>query len=89
MRAPWLIVVVPCFLLAGCAVDDPPMVADHASKTYRADLVACRMQATGQADTEVKKRGPLFLTYPISFTFERSRLTRVCMESKGYRLNTG
>ena len=65
------------------------MVADHASPTYRANLAACRTQATGEADTAVKKRGPLFLTYPISFTIIRSRLTRTCMEAKGYRLNSG
>ena len=78
--------LIAMLVLSGCVADDPPVIADHASAAYRADLEACRDEGADVADKDVKKRGPYFMTYPVSFVVLHSRETRRCLERRGYRL---
>ncbi len=78
-------VLVSGLVLAGCAYD-PPMRADHASATYRKDLVACQDAGDKEAHRRVMASGILFLTYPASLPIQQRIQTRKCMEGKGYKL---
>ena len=71
--------------LAACAYD-PPMQADHGAPHYVADLAHCQDAARAAADTAVKQRFHLFIIYPVSVPIERRVQTRICLESKGYKL---
>ena len=71
-------------LAAGCGDYVPVVQADHDSPRYAADVEACQTQGANEADRRVKARGPLFLTYPVSFPIiEREQIT-ACMHGRGY-----
>lgn len=70
--------------LAGCGDYEPVVRADHDSPRYAADVSACQTQGAADADRRVKARGPLFLTYPVSFPLMERRAITDCMAGKGY-----
>ena len=72
-------------LLPGCGYD-PPMVADHASAAYKADLDACN--DTG-GTAAAKRAGATFrrwVTYPFSYPPLKREEVRACLVKKGYAL---
>lgn len=71
-------------LLAGCGDFVPVVQADRDSPKFLSDLSACQTEGADAADRRVKARGPLFLTYPVSFPLtEREEIT-ACMQKRGY-----
>lgn len=82
MRLPWLI--VPIAALAGCGDYVPAVKADHDSPRYVADVAACQDQGDAEADKRAKKRGPYFLTYPVSFPLLERQAIDDCMHARGY-----
>ncbi len=77
--------LIASLALSACAYD-PPMRADHATPSYQADLAACRKSGVAEADRRMNAFAYLFLTYPISYPFERRQRVRLCMQGKGYAL---
>src|SRR3954447_11868265 len=82
-----ILALVPV-LAAGCAYD-PPVAGDRRSAGFQADLAACRDVAEKNAYHAVIGRGPLFMTYPISYPLIKRREIRTCMVSKGHPLQEG
>jgi hypothetical protein len=71
--------------LAGCGDYDPPVLADHDSAAYQADLAACQQAGDTAADRRAKATFPMFVAYPVSLPWEQRVLISRCMAAKGYK----
>jgi hypothetical protein len=71
--------------LGGCGDYDPPVVADHETAGYQADLAACQQAGDAAADRRAKATFPMFVAYPVSLPWEQRVLIGRCMAAKGYK----
>jgi hypothetical protein len=71
-------------LLAGCGDYAPYVKADRDSPKFAADVAACQDQGAAEADRRAKARGPLFMTYPVSYPILERQQIAACMHARGY-----
>ena len=71
--------------LAGCAYD-PPMIGDHSTTKYRADLHACRTSVDPRVELQDRSTFPQFLISPATTPFRERAGIRICMIQHGYTL---
>jgi hypothetical protein len=72
--------------LTGCGSYDPPVLGDHASEHYKADLEACRTSSSHAVYIKNAGSPGTWIISPITGPPEVRAEIRTCMTAKGYTL---